>query len=108
MTDEELAEEYATKECCTTCKNINHFCKEKCECWVFAKKGFLAGRSKWHRVVDGDLPPVNLTVLNETGNKVIYYGAGKWEEYSDYYEDYVDVEPPVAWCKVPEYTEVSG
>ena len=43
---EEMAEEYATKECCTTCKNINHFCKEKCECWSFARKGFLAGLSK--------------------------------------------------------------
>ena len=33
------AEEYATRECCMTCNNINHFCKEKCECWTFAKKG---------------------------------------------------------------------
>ena len=36
---EKEAEEYATRECCTTCNNINHFCKEKCECWIFAKKG---------------------------------------------------------------------
>lgn len=43
MIYKELAEEYATRECCTTCKNINHFCKEKCECWIFAMKGFLAG-----------------------------------------------------------------
>ena len=27
MFDKE-AEEYATRECCTTCRNINHFCKE--------------------------------------------------------------------------------
>lgn len=43
MTLEEKAEEYAKKECCTTCKNINHSCKEKCECWTFAVKGYLAG-----------------------------------------------------------------
>ena len=43
---EKEAEEYATRECCTTCNNINHFCKEKCECWTFAKKGVEFGYSK--------------------------------------------------------------
>lgn len=38
-----MTEQFAEKVCCTTCKNINHSCKEKCECWTFAKKGFLAG-----------------------------------------------------------------
>ena len=46
MIDEEMAEEYATRECCMTCKNINHFCKEKCECWTFAKKGAEFGYIK--------------------------------------------------------------
>ena len=49
MTKEELnqeAEEYATRECYMTCKNINHFCKEKCECWTFAKKGAEFGYIK--------------------------------------------------------------
>ena len=53
MTEEEKAEQYAKKECCATCHNINHSCKEKCECWEFAKKGFLAGlhegQLKWHK-----------------------------------------------------------
>ena len=43
---EKEAEVYATRECCTYCKNINHFCKEKCECWTFAKKGAEFGYSK--------------------------------------------------------------
>lgn len=43
---EKVAEEYATRECCTACNNINHFCKEKCECWTFAKKGAEFGYSK--------------------------------------------------------------
>ena len=50
---EKEAESYATRECCVTCNNINHFCKEKCECWVFAKKGAEFGYNKaneWHRV----------------------------------------------------------
>ena len=49
MTKEELnqeAESYAMRECCTTCNNINHFCKEKCECWTFAKKGAEFGYNK--------------------------------------------------------------
>ena len=56
---EKEAEEYATRECCMTCNNINHFCKEKCECWTFAKKGVEFGYNKaneWHYVKDGDLP----------------------------------------------------
>ena len=43
---EKEAEEYATRECCGTCNNVNHFCKEKCECWTFAKKGAEFGYSK--------------------------------------------------------------
>lgn len=38
---EKEAEECASRLCCTTCKAL--ICKEKCECWTFAKKGFLAG-----------------------------------------------------------------
>ena len=43
---EKEAESYATRECCMTCNNINHFCKEKCECWTFAKKGAEFGYIK--------------------------------------------------------------
>ena len=43
---EKEAEEYATRECCMTCNNINHFCIEKCECWTFAKKGAEFGYNK--------------------------------------------------------------
>lgn len=64
-----------------------------------------ADRPKWHKVADRDLPPVNTTVLNEDCDKVMYYGDGKWQEYSEYYEDYIDIEPPTAWCEKPEYME---
>ena len=43
---EKEAESYATRECCMTCNNINHFCKEKCECWTFAKNGAEFGYIK--------------------------------------------------------------
>lgn len=105
MTDNEMAEEYADKECCQTCTNTSHTCKEKCECWSFARKGFLAGRPKWHKAADGNLPKVNSTVLDENGDKVVYIGGGEWEAYSEYYEKYVGVSQPFAWCEVPRYTE---
>ena len=63
---EKEAESYATRECCMTCNNINHFCKEKCECWTFAKKGAEFGYIKaneWHFVKDGDLPKHEVNVL---------------------------------------------
>ena len=41
---EKEAEVYATRECCTSCKAL--ICKEKCECWTFAKKGAEFGYSK--------------------------------------------------------------
>ena len=49
---EKEAESYATRECCMTCNNINHFCKEKCECWNFAKKGAEFGIAALVSVVD--------------------------------------------------------
>lgn len=64
-----------------------------------------ASAPKWHKVADGDLPPVHSTVLNEDCDKVEYLGEGKWETYSEYYERYVEIEPPIAWCEKPEYTE---
>ena len=56
---EKEAESYATRECCTTCKNINHFCKEKCECWSFAKKGVEYG------YVKGIKTKVNTTTISD-------------------------------------------
>ena len=58
MTDIERAEEYATRECCTTCNNINHFCKEKCECWTFAKKGAEFGYNKAFVEADKNLKAI--------------------------------------------------
>ena len=80
---------------CTTCTRLDDFLA-----------GLRAGKLKWHKVADGDLPP-NLThVLNEKGNKVMYDEHERvWQEYSDYYEDYVEAEQPIAWCEVPKFEE---
>jgi hypothetical protein len=67
--------------------------------------GFEAGQIKWHKVSDGDLPKVHSTVLDENGDKVVYIGEGEWEAFSEYYERYVGVDQPIAWCEIPEFEE---
>ena len=68
---------------------------------------FNAGRLKWHKVADGDLPENGIEVLNENCDKVRYdvIGYSGWIAYSDYEERYVEVDAPIAWCEVPIYTE---
>ena len=112
---EKEAESYATRECCTSCNNINHFCKEKCECWTFAKKGAEFGYQKgvqkldkkWHSLQKNpkDLPEPHSTVLDECGDKITYRGGDMWTVYSEYYEKDIDAEPPKAWCEVPTFKE---
>ena len=58
------AEVYATRECCTYCKAL--ICKEKCECWTFAKKGVEFGYNKaneWHYPSKGEYPKEGENVL---------------------------------------------
>ena len=128
MTDEEKAEEYAEHEQCAYCVNPQ-YCQGKDECYDFAnvKSHFLAGlkvgkdmaetdlatiayiqgaeryKTKWHDVRNNpnDLPEPYTTVLDENSNRVEYIGHGKWQVYSEYYERYSEVDPPIAWCKIP-------
>ena len=100
MFDKE-AEEYATRECCTTCRNINHFCKEKCECWTFAKKGAEFGYNKaneWHFVKDGEYPTHSNRVLVFTDEGVGFgiYGLDNKKWYT--YDTGFDV---IAWKEIP-------
>ena len=99
MFDKE-AEEYATRECCTTCRNINHFCKEKCECWTFAKEGAEFGYNKaneWHFVKDGEYPTHSNRVLVFTDEGVGFgiYGLDNQKWYT--YDTGFDV---IAWKEI--------
>ena len=53
---EKEAEVYATRECCTYCKVL--ICKEKCECWIFAKKGAKFGYNKAFVEADKNLKAI--------------------------------------------------
>ena len=61
---EKVAEVHATRECCTYCKAL--ICKEKCECWTFAKKGAEFGYYKaneWHYPSKCEYPKEGENVL---------------------------------------------
>ena len=42
-----MFENEITNLCCSTCKAV--ICKEKCECWTFAKKGAEFGYNKGNK-----------------------------------------------------------
>ena len=75
---EKEAEEYATRECCASCKII--ICKEKCYCWTFAKKGAEFGYNKaneWHYPSKGECPKECENVLCYCkAVNVEFYGIG--------------------------------
>ena len=104
MTDEEMAEAYANcfKEYSKTNRGA-------------LKQAFLAGlkdgaeryKTKWHKVADGDLPPIEnyiytIDVLTDKGDIAYYvYNYNRWcVEPSG-----AVIEPPVAWCEIPTYIE---
>jgi hypothetical protein len=58
-----------------------------------------AGRPKWHKVADGDLPPEDTDVLALLADKEIYmahfYGRNVWDK----------IGSVIAWCETPQYEE---
>lgn len=105
MTDEEkLANEY-TSSLKLTRPPVAFFYDYVKEAYL---AGLKAGRPKWHKVADGDLPVANSLVLDECCDKVNYTGEGKWKVYSEFYEKYIEIEPPIVWCELLEFDEVEG
>ena len=108
---EREAESYATRECCMTCNNINHFCKEKCECWNFAKKGAEFGynkANKWHYVKDGDLPKNStavLVILKNKRMKISTFMENKFTIWNNDYDAYTKLYDVIAWHELPKFEE---
>jgi hypothetical protein len=99
MTDEEMAEEYAdnydimNKD--LSPKSPRHIVTE-----VFLA-GLKAGKPKWHKVADGDLP--------KDENDVLVYSGEDWRmcvgRYSPKYKAWETGCDTIAWCEIPKYTE---
>ena len=68
--------------------------------------GQKAGRPKWHKVADGDLPKENkryLCKIKEFVGSGISYECFDYDtEYSSWKNTCGDV---IAWCEIPKYTE---
>ena len=105
---EKVAEVYATRECCTYCKAL--ICKEKCECWTFAKKGAEFGYNKaneWHYMKDGIMPEENQWVLVYDGSyTVCNYHSNTPIKWLDSYENEVYEGYIIAWTEITPPKEV--
>lgn len=98
MKDEEMAEEYSQKIC-------GYVRVELAQAFL---AGLKAGKQKWHKVADGDLPKYGYQVLSEKGALVIYNrDINSWFEYSPN-ADNIKLrkwEEPIAWCEIPKFEE---
>ena len=60
-----------------------------------------AGKPKWHKVADGDLP--------KDENDVLVYSGEDWRmcvgRYSPKYKAWETGCDTIAWCEIPKYTE---
>ena len=96
MTDKELAKEswWNDNNCSGAMSTEKIY-----ECGFLA--GLKAGRPKWHKVADGDLP--------KDENDVLVYSGEDWRMcVGRYFPKYTAWEAgcdTIAWCEIPKYTE---
>jgi len=96
MTDKEMAEKYA-KSIVIFDRDLHNDRFAEIEQAYLA--GLKAGRPKWHKVADGDLPPEDTIVLAlMVPNEICiayFYRKNMWDKIGTVF----------AWCDIPEYTE---
>lgn len=103
MTDEELAEGWVTD-------NTGFNPKEplgKIAIRTFLG-GLKAGRPKWHRISDGDLPKENklyLVEIKDNGLAIAYFNGLHWETRYNLGDSGHCVETVIAWCEIPTFEE---
>ena len=106
MTDEEKAKEYAVGRTYPKFETdyIANFVLREVEGTFLA--GLEAGRPKWHKIADGDLPKENKRYLCKikefVGGGISYECFDYDTEYSSWKNACGDV---IAWCEIPKYTE---
>ena len=109
MTDEEMAEEYYYKTYIVTL-DIGEEERKKEVTDIFLA-GLKAGRPKWHKVADGDLPKETGEYLTNIGVLIWdYYADGRYGWHTENCEfcdccDDVDSDEVIAWCEIPKFAE---
>ena len=78
----------------------------------FIRKAFLAGlkagRPKWHKVADGDLPKehkIYLVAIKDNGLAIAYFNGRHWVTKYNLGDFGHCVETVIAWCEIPKYEE---
>ena len=118
MTKEELAKEYAHNHIhyeLAKRENGTDYAKEVSD--VTIEQAFLAGlkagkdinvATRWHKVVDGDLPKENklyLVEMKDNGLAIAYFNGWHWETRYNLGDFGHCVETVIAWCELPKYKE---
>ena len=107
MTDKEMAEK-------TVMSHAEKAIQEQIPYFEFAEQMFLAGlkagKPKWHKVADGDLPEDGKLVISNEGSFVFYKfiknDYSYWFEFRLNYDIKLSKwEEPTAWCEIPKYME---
>ena len=106
MTDEELAEEFASNGYALGCTKSS---------FEIAKKSFLAGlkvgrETKWHDLKKdpNDLPKNNAMVLTRLKNKrlkISTFMENKFTIWNKDYDTYTKLYDVIAWCEIPKFKE---
>lgn len=118
MTDEDMAEARATKFADINFNEPDNYGNEKEVGHFSYYTGFLAGleagRPKWHKVADGDLPKEEgsyLLYLYDEDTKSTFYEifgvARRCVDRDDMYLESMiwTMNDIIAWCEIPRYTE---
>lgn len=113
MTKEELAKEYVNKLYAEKVNNkdfdkdgrILYRSEDISDAFLAGQK---AGKPKWHKVADGDLPKgncENILLYNKDHFCVTHsYSLGYYEN-GVFYNDCEMEEDTIAWCEIPQYEE---
>ena len=115
MTEEEMAEEYEENAEYIEVDDYGRKVYGSIEIEDAFLAGLKAGKPKWHKVADGDLPEENHFVL--VLNKQTGYEIARHAPFEEYHLDnWVTVDnrsllpfnnnpSVIAWCEIPKYTE---
>lgn len=108
--DEKIAHEYAIE-------NWEHYEEGQSDYDALKQAvlyGLKAGRPKWHKVADGDLPKEEgsyLLYLYDEDTKSTFYEifgvARRCVDRDDVYLESMiwTINDVIAWCEIPQYTE---
>lgn len=103
MTEDEMAKEYCNNEVPfdTTDSGEKLYTENDLKHAYLA--GLKAGKPKWHKVADGDLPEYRYYVLVSRGTRTDKALYNKYEEkWYSYYDD-DELDSVTAWCEIPKF-----